>query len=49
MTVKFTAGRLGEWLGHKDGGTLVAKTYGHLRTEHSAAMAQKMTFDVCGP
>ncbi len=36
------------WLGHKDGGVLVAKTYGHLRDEHSAAMAQRMTFDVGG-
>ena len=34
------------WLGHKDGGVLVAKTYGHLRAEHSAAMAQRMTFDL---
>jgi site-specific recombinase XerD len=33
------------WLGHKDGGVLVAKTYGHLRDEHSAAMAKRMTFD----
>jgi integrase len=33
------------WLGHKDGGLLVAKTYGHLRNTHSEAMAQKMTFD----
>lgn len=37
---------IAEWLGHKDGGILVAKTYGHLRAEHSAAMAQRMTFDV---
>jgi integrase len=36
------------WLGHKDGGVLVAKTYGHLRSEHSAAMAKRMTFDVTG-
>ncbi|MFZ4779581.1 MAG: site-specific integrase, partial [Terrimicrobiaceae bacterium] len=36
------------WLGHKDGGVLVAKTYGHLRDEHSAAMAQRMTFEVGG-
>jgi integrase len=33
------------WLGHKDGGVLVAMTYGHLRSEHSAAMAKRMTFD----
>jgi integrase len=32
------------WLGHKDGGLLVARTYGHLRDEHSAAMAKRMTF-----
>jgi len=36
------------WLGHKDGGLLVAKTYGHLRDEHSAAMAQRMTFNMSG-
>jgi hypothetical protein len=33
------------WLGHKDGGLLVAKTYGHLRDEHSATMAKRMTFE----
>ncbi len=33
------------WLGHKDGGVLVAMTYGHLRGEHSAAMAKRITFD----
>jgi len=32
------------WLGHKDGGVLVARTYGHLRDEHSSNMAKKMTF-----
>jgi site-specific recombinase XerD len=35
---------IAEWLGHKDGGVLVAMTYGHLR-EHSAAMAKRITFD----
>jgi integrase len=33
-----------KWLGHKDGGALAMKTYGHLRDEHSTAMAQKVTF-----
>ena len=33
------------WLGHKDGGVLVATTYGHLRAEHSNEMAKKMTFE----
>jgi integrase len=32
------------WLGHKDGGALAMRTYGHLRDEHSQAMAQKVTF-----
>lgn len=30
------------WQGHRDGGALVAKTYSHLRTEHSDAQAAKM-------
>lgn len=33
------------WVGHKDGGVLVARTYGHLRDTHSAEMAKRMTFD----
>ena len=32
------------WLGHKDGGALAMKTYGHLRDEHSVNMAKKVTF-----
>jgi integrase len=32
------------WLGHKDGGALAMKTYGHLRREHSVAQAQRVTF-----
>jgi integrase len=32
------------WLGHKDGGALLMKTYGYLRREHSIAQAQKVTF-----
>jgi integrase len=32
------------WLGHKDGGALAMKTYGHLRREHSVAQAQKVIF-----
>ena len=31
------------WVGHKDGGLLVAKTYGHLRDTHSHEMAKRMT------
>ena len=34
------------WLGHKDGGVLVARTYGHLRDSHSFEMAKRMTFSV---
>jgi integrase len=32
------------WLGHKDGGALAMKTYGHLRNEHSQLMAGKVKF-----
>jgi integrase len=32
------------WLGHQDGGALCMKTYGHLRDEHSANEAKKVTF-----
>jgi hypothetical protein len=32
------------WLGHKDGGALAMKVYGHLRDQHSSAMAQKVSF-----
>ena len=32
------------WLGHKDGGALCMKTYGHLRQEHSFAQAQRVNF-----
>jgi integrase len=32
------------WLGHKDGGALAMKTYGHLRNEHSRAMADRVSF-----
>lgn len=32
------------WLGHKDGGALAMKVYGHLRDQHSVTMAQKVTF-----
>lgn len=32
------------WLGHKDGGALAMKVYGHLRSAHSLEMARKVTF-----
>ena len=39
---------LSRWLGHSDGGVLVGKTYGHMRQEHSTAMARRITFDAIG-
>jgi integrase len=30
------------WLGHKDGGVLVLRTYGHLRDDHSLASVKKL-------
>lgn len=32
------------WLGHKDGGALAMRVYGHLRNEHSQKMAEKVEF-----
>ena len=31
------------WLGHRDGGALAMKVYGHLRDAHSATAAAKVT------
>jgi integrase len=31
------------WLGHKDGGALAMRVYGHLRQEHSFAAIKKVT------
>ena len=32
------------WLGHRDGGALAMRVYGHLREQHSVAMAQRVVF-----
>ena len=32
------------WLGHRDGGILAMKVYGHLRNEHSLAAASRVSF-----
>ena len=32
------------WLGHRDGGALAMKVYGHLRHQHSASMAKLVKF-----
>lgn len=32
------------WLGHKDGGALAMKTYGHLRDHHSVEMVKRVSF-----
>ncbi|MBM3832320.1 MAG: hypothetical protein FJ403_03390 [Verrucomicrobia bacterium] len=36
---------ISRWLGHKDGGALAMKTYGHLRQEHSLAMIKRVSLD----
>jgi len=33
---------ISSWQGHQDGGVLIAKTYSHLRNEHSENMAKKL-------
>lgn len=32
------------WVGHRDGGVLIGKVYGHLANEHRKAMADKVNF-----
>ena len=36
---------ISKWLGHKDGGALAMKVYGHLRQEHSFAMIKRVSFN----
>jgi integrase len=35
---------ISKWLGHKDGGALAMKVYGHLRQEHSFAQVKRVQF-----
>lgn len=37
------------WLGHQDGGALAMKTYGHLRDDHSAEAASRVSFAAAAP
>jgi integrase len=37
------------WLGHKDGGALAMKIYGHLRQEHSFSMIKRVDFGTIPP
>ena len=36
---------IASWAGHKDGGQLVCRTYGHVRSEASELFAQRVTWD----
>ena len=36
---------IARWVGHKDGGVLIGKVYGHLSNEHARAQAQRLNFD----
>lgn len=37
---------IAKWVGHKDGGVLIGKVYGHLSNEHARAQAAKLRFGV---
>jgi len=37
------------WVGHKDGGVLIGKVYGHLANEHRKSMAQRVNFGPAAP
>lgn len=36
---------ISRWLGHKDGGALAMRVYGHLRQEHSFEMSKRVSFE----
>jgi integrase len=36
-----------KWAGHKDGGILIGKVYGHLSNEHAQAQAARLNFGPC--
>ena len=36
---------ISEWVGHRDGGVLIGKVYGHLANDHRQAQAQKVSLD----
>jgi integrase len=36
---------IARWLGHSDGGILVAKVYGHLTNEHGQRQAERLSFE----
>jgi hypothetical protein len=35
---------IARWVGHKDGGILIGKVYGHLSNEHAQAQATRLNF-----
>jgi integrase len=35
---------IARWVGHKDGGVLIGKVYGHLASEHTQRQAEKLNF-----
>ena len=36
---------IARWVGHKDGGILIGKVYGHLSNEHARRQAQRIKFE----
>jgi len=36
---------IARWVGHKDGGVLIGKVYGHLANEHTQRQAQRLSFE----
>ncbi len=44
MELNLNVKMIADWVGHKDGGTLILKRYAHLRPDYSWKMAKKVTF-----
>ena len=39
---------IAEWVGHRDGGILIGKVYGHLADSHKKQQAQRVKFGPVG-
>ena len=39
---------IARWVGHKDGGVLIGRVYGHLSNEHAQRQAQRVRFGLAG-
>jgi hypothetical protein len=37
---------IARWVGHRDGGILIGRVYGHLNDEHKRKQANRLSFEI---